>query len=118
MALNWKWDQKVGTMEIKQGDRTFEMSLYQGNAFLIILHEYEEDGKQMYSLFSFFADKQHAKNCLGLSKGHENIFDRGNLITKVRLNKTKYVYTKELVEMLIRAFDGIQIEIYSEEGAA
>ena len=116
MALNWKWSEKVGTATIQQGDRQYELNLYQGNAFLIMMSEYkEEEGNDMYSLYTFFADVAHAKNCLGLSKGHDNVFDESNKLVKVRLNKKKYSYTKELVNMLIKAFDEIQIEIFSEE---
>ena len=114
MSLNWSFKEKVGEAVIRQGDKNFKLNLYQGNAFLIFLSEWEEDGKEKYQLYLFFADKVHAKNCLGLVKGYDSIFDDGNKIVKIRLNKKKYSYTKDLVDMLIKAFDEIQIEIYSE----
>ena len=124
MALNWNWDEKCGEITVRQqnkdgNEEEYNVSLYRGNAFLIMLYEYVgDDGTDMYNLFGFFADKEHAKNCLGLNpkKGYdENIYNRENgRFTKVRLNKSKYDYTKELVEMLVKAFDNITIEIYSE----
>lgn len=114
MSLNWSFKAKVGEAVIQQGDREYSLNLYQGNAFLIFLSEWEEDGVGKYQLWSFFADKAHAKNCLGLSKGYDGIFDDTKIV-KIRLNKKKYSYIKDLVEMLIKAFDEIQIEIYSED---
>ena len=127
MSVNWNWKDKVGTMTVVQShpgeeDRTFELSLYQGNAFLIMLHEYQEDGQDMYSMYSFFADKQHAKNCLGLNKKQDfgdNFLDTPyNKATKFRINKKKYRYTKDLVTLLAEAFDSIEIEIFAEEETA
>ena len=124
MALEWGWNEKVGTMALVQQlpsgeDKEFEISLYQGNAFLIMIHEYEADGKDMYTMYSFFVDKEHMKNCLGLNKknGHGDNFlnEPGNRATKFRINKKKYRYTKDLVAVLVQAFDNIDIEIYSEE---
>lgn len=115
--LRWNFDDKIGEAVIRQGDREYTMNLYDGNAFLIFVDEYKSiDGNDMYSVWLFFADEQHAKNCLGLCKnGGGNIFDEKNMLVKVRINKKEYRYTSKLVEMLIKAFDEIQIEIYSEE---
>ena len=78
MAIQWKWDEKCGEATLRQtaGDdaREFTLSLYTGNCYLILLHEFEEDGKQMYNMHSFWADKKHMENCLGLTKGKENIY--------------------------------------------
>lgn len=117
MALQWRWEEKVGTIDIFNYDEVRTYQLYQGNAFLIMLWEYEEDGIEKYSMHNFFADKEHAKNMLGLSKGYtDNAMNWDKYyIKKIRLNKAKYRYTKDLVDMLIKAFDNIEIEIYSEE---
>lgn len=123
MALNWKWDEKCGEAVIQQRGKEFTLNLYKGNAYLIFISEYkDEDGQNMYSLYSFFADKDHMRNCLGLSKAKgrglcENIFNSGGDILKsIRINKAKYPYTKDLVYALTQAFDNLTIEIYSEEG--
>ena len=117
MALNWNWEDKIGTIDIFNVDEVRTYSLYQGNAFLIMLWEYEENGKEMWSMHSFFVDKEHAKNMLGLSKGFDTnaMNEERYCIKKIRLNKTKYRYTKDLVDMLLKAdFKDITIEIYSE----
>ena len=113
MGLNWDWKKKVGTITIFNYDKEVEYSLYQGNAFLIMIYEYQEDGKDMYGMHNFFADAQHAKNCFGLSKGYnENIFNRDDYqIRKIEINDDMYRYTKELVTMLLKAFDNIEIKI-------
>lgn len=116
MAVTWNWSEKIGTIDIFNYDEVRTYQLYKGNCFLIMLWEYEEDGKDMWQMHGFFADKEHAKNCFGLSKGYdENIYNtKYEQIRKIRINKAKYRYTKDLVDMLIKAFDNISIEIYSE----
>lgn len=117
MALHWRWEDKVGEAVIRQqGDKEYTMSLYEGNAFLIMLWEWEEDGEEKWNMYTFFADEQHMKNCLGLNKkgGYENIFDGRDELVKIRINKAKYHYTEKLVKALVKAFDNITIEIYKE----
>ena len=126
MALEWEWKETVGTATLvekhpDEEDREFELQLYQGNAFLIMTHEWTgDDGQEKYEVCGFFSDQQHAKNCLGLNKKggwHRNIYDTPYLkLTKLRINKAKYRYTKDLAALLTEAFDDIQIEIYTEKG--
>ena len=77
MALTWEWNRKIGESvheDTTQGKR-FTMSLYEGNALLITLYEYKnEDGEEMYNMHDFWIDKEHAKNVLGLNKGHKNLY--------------------------------------------
>lgn len=123
MSLNWKWDEKCGEAIFRQsiGNETkdFTKTLYEGNALLIFLSEWNEDGVDKYSLYSFWADKEHMKNCLGLNKKRgytENIFDDGLAkLVKIRLNKKKCRNVKDIVTALVQAFDNIEIEIFSEE---
>ena len=118
MALYWDWDKKIGTVDIFNYDEVRTYQLYQGNAFLIMLWEFEEDGKDKYAMHSFFVDKEHAKRMLGLGKDaeEENVFNtKYEQMRKIRINKSKYRYTKDLVDMLIKAFDNIEIEIYKED---
>lgn len=119
--LQWDWKNKVGEVEIFNHDRTVTYNLYQGNAFLIMLYEYEEDGKDMYSMHNFFADETHAKRMFGIDKKWEtygdNIFNRPKYkMQKIRINKNEYGFknTKKLVNMLLEAFDDIEIEVKGE----
>ena len=125
MSLNWEWKEKCGEITLEQfghgdGVKEFPITLYKGNAFLIMLHEFkdEESDKDMYNMFGFFLDKEHAKNCLGLNKKRgygENIYQTDyQRFSKLRINKNKYPYTKDLVQMFVQAFDNIDIEIVSE----
>ena len=119
MALYWDWEDKIGEVEAVNHGETYKYSLYQGNAFLIVLYEYKQDEKDMYNMHGFFVDEAHAKRCLGINKNADgenyNIYDTAyEKWTKIRLNKNKYKYTKKLVDMLIKAFDNINIEIYTE----
>lgn len=118
MSLNWNWSDKVGTATLENRGKEYEISLYDGNAFLIELYEYNEDGTDMYQLQGFFADKCHAKRCFGLEKGYEtyghNMYDTDQYRwTKVRISK-KYRYLKDLTAMLVQAFNNITIEVYND----
>lgn len=64
MALNWNWDNKIGELLIRQGEKEFTINIYQGNALAIFIHEYtNEGGQEVYSMYNFFYDKEHFKNC-------------------------------------------------------
>lgn len=122
MALHWQWKNKCGIATFKaawDNDKLFDVNLYEGNATLIFVNEFIEDGVEKYNVFSFFADDNHMKRCLGLSKGYENIFADGhnNVLKKIRFNKKKMgkANLNKLVSAFAKAFDNITIEIYSEE---
>ncbi len=98
MAIQWQWKDKIGEAVIRQtlGEETKESTktLYEGNAFMIFLNEWNEDGVDKYSLYTFFADETHAKRCLGIIKHvnntYSNIFDTGyDRLVKIRINKKK-----------------------------
>ena len=125
MGLIWDWKNKCGEIILEQkrnGEtKEFTLSLYEGNAFLIMLYEYTNDeGVDMYDMFSFFVDKVHAKKCLGLQKGADgkliNIFDEDwQKFKKIRLNKAKSRNWKDIITLFAQAFNNIVIEIYTEE---
>ena len=114
MSLNWSWKEKVGTITcVNHKGEEYEVSLYDGNAYLIEIYEFIEDGKELYTMHGFFLDKTHAKRCLGLTKDcTENLYK--DLWKKVRLNKN-YPHLKEFTRMLVQAFNNITIEVYNEE---
>lgn len=117
MALYWEWKNKCGEATVRFWDgeeRT--VNLYQGNAFLIFVYEYEEDGRNMYNLWSFFVDEAHAKRMLGLEKGTDNCFldDRHGQLVKLRLDKSKHTKASKLLGLFIKAFDKLEIELYKE----
>lgn len=129
MALNWRWEDKIGEMIIKQyrnvGDESsakeFTISLYEGNALLIMLNEFKnENGEDVWNMFSFFVDKTHAKKCLGLQKNGDgelvNIFDEvWQKCLKIRINKRKSHNWKDIITLFSQAFDNLTIEIYNDE---
>lgn len=123
MAVTWNWDSKCGEMVIHQhyNDKDYTINLYQGNCLLVFINEWKEDGKDKYSFWSFFDDKDHMNVCLGLKKRYdgtrENIFGSTGTIKKLRLNKTKFNKKDfvNIVSAFAQAFDNIEIEIYKEE---
>lgn len=123
MALHWEWSEKCGEVTLVQmhegeEDREFKLSLYTGNACLIMLNEWEENGETYWSMSSFWADKQHMKNCLGLNKKggcDRNIYSTPyQKWTRIKLNKKKCRYFKDIVAALAQAFDDLIIEVVSE----
>lgn len=118
--ITWNFNEKVGEAVIYNIDKEITYNLYKGNAFLIFLYEYKENGKDMYQLNNFFADKIHAKRMLGIDKKWtdtygDNLFNTECYkLKKIRINKEMYGLkeTKMLIDMLIEAFDEIKIEIY------
>ena len=114
MALRWDWKGKCGEMLV---ERTLDggskhkvvISLYEGNCFLIML----EEKTKTYTMWSFFADKIHAKNCLGLSKGTTNIFldDYTDRIKEITFYVNKSHNYKEVIALFVRAFDDITIRL-------
>lgn len=64
MALHWEWKNKLGEIELEQNGNKFTLSVYQGNALMIILYEYTDtEGKEVYQMNNFFIDKAHFDNC-------------------------------------------------------
>lgn len=112
MALNWRWDDKLGTVTCtKTNGSEYTLSLYAGNALAIAVAEFKEDGKDMYQVVWFFCDADHAKRMLGLTRGYkENNFDNGS--------KMKFVLDKgrkdarDLAKLLVSAKweNGISVE--------
>lgn len=114
MALRWSFKEKAGTVtEIIDGQE-YTYNFYEGNALMIVLHEYEENGEQYYNLHWFFGDEAHAKNCLGLAKGHENMFGE-NGIARLTIYRTNCRKWKKILDLFVKAFPHIAIELKEEE---
>ena len=124
MGLNWQWKNKIGEItyhqHIDRKDGTADdydtvIELYEGNAWLIGLYWTEQDGEKYYNLWNFFADKEHMLRCLGLRKGYEECFmPYGAEHMQVRLNQ-KSRYRKQIGQALLKAYDNITVEFYTEE---
>ena len=90
--LRWDFNEKIGTLVIKQTrdkDYYYTLHLYRGNALMIMLWEWKENGKDMYNMFCFIADKKHLDNIV---KNSPEFFSEWKVITIDR----KYYKTSEL----------------------
>lgn len=109
MALRWDFDKDfVG--KIKLNKNSYQ-NLYSGNALLIGCYEWtDDDNKEMYQLGMFFCDKDHMKNCLGLSKGCDNIYEGYDIIIEL---SSAYKETPTIVSALAKAkgFKSLTIKI-------
>lgn len=124
MALTWTWKDKYGEMISEFRNPTTgevverKVDLYVGNCLMVAIYNYEENGKKMYSLDSFFVDNDHAKRCLGLDKkyGKDNMYDDGiSKVVKLRIDKSKYSKAEKLIGLFVKAFDELTVELYKEE---
>lgn len=127
MALNWLWSEKCGEVverrEICKKDEhgnlmthDFTYNLYQGNAFLIFIHEFtDEDGTDKYNLVDFWGDETHMKRMLGIDKKWKETY--GNNIESDCLKFTFYkdkfdnARLKKIVSAIAEAYDNIEIVI-------
>lgn len=99
--LNWDFKRdRIGTWKETHGERTYTYNLYSGNALLIMVAEWEEEGKGYYQVANFFADKDHAQNCLGNKGNFENIFKEIELDIELT---AQYGSTKWLVQQIAKA---------------
>lgn len=112
MSLNWNFKtDKIGEwLQVSERNgKIYEthMRLYSGNALLIGC--IEDDEKDTYSVNTFFCNKDHMRNCLGIAKNFDNIYNHYQY-NKITLYK-EYRYTKDIVNAFIKAkFDNV-IEI-------
>lgn len=107
MALNWKWNNKVGEMNII--DFTGEkraVSLYEGNTYIIMLNQWKENDEEYWSMYGFWNDEKDMKACLE-QKGTDTII--GFNFDKKKLKKTKL---RKIVSAIMDAFDEVTIKIY------
>lgn len=121
MSVNWSWKEKIGAMYIKQlnkevGDFKFKVNIYHANCLGALIYDYkdEETKEDMYRFWGFWNDIEHLKNCLGLKKGYDNIYnDNGyQVVLKVKLN----VYYKKCLKIAdCFAKAGIKVELYYKE---
>ena len=116
MALRWDWKDKCGEAVVRQNGEEYTVNLYQGNALLIFLYEWEEDDKRMYSLWSFWADREHARALLGLSsktKTTNSYTAYESQVIKFRLDKSMKDFAY-IISLITRAFENVTIEVYTK----
>lgn len=109
MSLNWQWSEKMGKAILSNGK---EVNLYRGNAFIIAINEWKQNGEELYSLAWFAVDKQHMKNMLGLTKEFKNNCFKDFNIKEIILD-TKYKETAEFVKLLAQAKSEVTIRLYN-----
>lgn len=121
MALHWSFKERAGLVTEVQNGHEFTLPFYVGNALMITLYEYTDDGKDMYDLMWFFTGIEHAKNCLGLQKNthgeKENMFGE-NGVTKLVIYREWCRDWQKIVDLFVKAFPHIVIEIYEHEPKA
>lgn len=115
MALHWDFEKdRIGSMWKRDGKgKLIETHLYDGNATMVECYEWinRETGVEQYQVQSFFAHREHAKACLGLSnKDHTTIYDHCKDLS-VELWGTKKS-TIELATLFMKA--GITVEYRKE----
>ena len=110
MALCWNFKEKGGTITT---EKTGTKNWYEGNALMIVLNEWTEEGKDWHSLAWFFLDKEHAKNCLGLNpkQGYsENMFEaEDDSITELVIYRKNCRHWKDLMSVIMKVYPEAKI---------
>ena len=110
MAIQWKWDKKCGEATFRLEDGyTYNVDLYVGNCFLIMIREFVEDGTEKHMLESFFVDEEHMERCL-----KNNIFSGYSTLMSITINKAKCRNYKKIVALLAEYLDDIDISVYKD----
>ena len=117
MALHWDWKEKAGQVTVVDHlGKEYTANWCEGNGLMIVLNEWEENGETYWSMGWFFADIEHAKNCLGITKGKKNMWtEDGMKITKLTINRKYSTQWKKLVDVMTKGFPEIDITLYNDE---
>lgn len=115
MSLYWDWNKKVGkALMVNPDGENYTLTLYKGNAFLIMLYEYKnKQGTELYNMYNFFVDKVHAKNCFGMTKGYNNIYEGNNSFVNLTFYRDKCdpSYLADIVKIFSTGLPNVPILI-------
>ena len=118
MALNWKWENRLGTVKLVKNingqTKRFKIDLYTCNGLFVGCYHYKnEQGEKVYDLVTFACDVEHFKRCLGLVKGYDNTFrSTYSYFTAWKLN-AHYKVAWAMAKQLVKA--GFNVHIYNKE---
>lgn len=123
MAVTWQWSEKLGSMNFTQKHNeevfNYTLNLYGSNCLAAIIYDFkdEETGKDMYQFNSFWNDAQHLKNCLGLTKGYNDLYGyEDNKLELIRLNTYYEKDALTIAKLFSKA--GYKVELYYEKPTA
>lgn len=110
MPIIVDWNKKIGKAVFHQSidgeDKVYTLDLYEGNAFLVMIH----DNGDERTLNCFFLDSGHMERCL-----KDGMFNRSwDKMTAITINKAKYCHYKEVVALLTEYLDDIDISVYKD----
>jgi len=108
--LRWDWKRKQGELEYDK----FHLDLYDGNVLFMGLFRDKlcDDGEWQYGgIPLFFDDDVHAKRCLGLAKGYDDMFE--GIDVKLTLYRKMWdkAELKKIVSLLAQRMGNTTIEI-------
>lgn len=112
MAVNWNWKHKMGVITCynKTSNSKYKVNIYSANCLGALIYEFKSNGKDKYEFWGFWLDKKHLKNCLGLAKNYDCIYQ--DIIIKIKLN-TFYKDCIKIAEYFSKA--NIKVELYYKE---
>lgn len=105
MALNWYWKNKCGKITFDGVQGKYSCNLYQGNALLIMVSEWKEEGRKMYAVNSFFVDEKHMKDCLA-----DDIFETSKPL-KLKLNINRHSKWQVVVKAMLKKYPKMKVEL-------
>lgn len=105
--LSWDFNQKVGqAIYLNNEGKEWVYNLYQGNAYLIEVAEWEENGQNLYSVSKFALDKKHLET--QIAEGDYN--RRYAKLIRLTINKSVCHKAYEIAKLFGKV-DGVTVEI-------
>lgn len=111
MPLRYYYKNPMGKMVIEQHPdddekkKRFTILICEGNCIAAFIHiSKDAEGRELHTLYSFFADRTHAKNII---KHHGTLFD--DKIVSIELNMA-FSESKTLLDILVKS--GYKVKCY------
>lgn len=102
MSINWNWKDKIGVLRVRREFddevQRFDVAIYEGNADLIFIYEFNDGGVDKYSLYNFYCDLDHFKRCMTDTSS----FDEWQEITFYKYNTKIQNFIKQFYKLGIR----------------
>ena len=112
MAVIWSYNRKQGELTFDNGT-TGTIDLYEGNCLLVGLNRLRmtPDGWEYQMPPYFFNDETHAKACLGLTKGYDDMFEGHDIHLTLYRNMWSKSDLKKLISLFVQRTGKLTLEI-------
>lgn len=107
MSVSWLWKDKMGSVQWTEHGATCTVDIYDGNCLCVFIHRYICGDRKMYDFYGFINNLDHLKNCIGITKGQDNMYR--DIWSNIKLN-TYYKQSLKMAKWLTKA--GFTVTLY------